>query len=70
MVRAWFFQATIILIYYQFAAAAAMAIENVITIPAFAAGGQHGVIAQDRRLRRAGAKEGTPSSRKQKAVDC
>jgi len=33
-------------------------------IPAFATGGQHGVIAQDRRLRRAGAKEGTPSSKK------
>jgi len=32
-------------------------------LPAFTNGGQHGVIVEDRRLRRAGAKEGTPSSK-------
>jgi len=37
---------------------------NAMNLPAFATGGQQGVIAEDRRPRRAGAKEGTPSSRK------
>ncbi len=36
----------------------------VMKLPAFATGGQQGVIAQDWRLRQAGAKEGAPSSRK------
>ena len=36
---------------------------NVITMPASTTGGQQGVIAEDRRLRRAGAKEGAPSSK-------
>ena len=53
-----------VLIYHQFASAAARAFENVMRIPASTTGGQQGVIAQDRRLRRAGAKEGTPSSKK------
>jgi hypothetical protein len=58
-----FFEAIIILIYHQFVCAAAMAFANVIAIPAFTTGGQQGVIAQDWRLRQAGAKEGTPSSK-------
>ena len=41
-----------------------MLFSNVITIPASTNGGQQGVIAQDRRLRRAGAQEGAPSSKK------
>ena len=39
------------------------AVENVTPVPASTAGGQHGVIAEDRRLRRAEAQEGTPSSK-------
>jgi len=35
----------------------------MISIPACKNGGQHGVIAKDRRLRRAEAQEGTPSSK-------
>jgi len=35
-------------------------IKNVMRLPAFASGGQLGVIAQDWRLRRAVAQEGTP----------
>jgi len=42
---------------------AAKAFANVIAIPAFTTGGQQGEIAQDWRLRQAGAKEGAPSSR-------
>jgi len=52
-----------VLIYHQFVCAAAMSFANVIPIPAFTTGGQQGVIAEDRRLRRSGAKEGTPSSK-------
>ena len=52
----------IVLIYHQFACATAMLFANVITIPASTNGGQQGVIAEDRRPRRAGAKEGAPSS--------
>jgi len=37
---------------------------NVITMPAFTTGGQQGVIAEDRFPDRAGAQEGTPSSKK------
>ena len=33
-------------------------------LPALTTGGQHGVIAQEWRLRQAGAKEGAPSSKK------
>ena len=58
-----FFEAIIILSYHQFASAAAMTSANVISIPAFTNGGQHGVIAEDRFPNRAEAKEGTPSSR-------
>jgi hypothetical protein len=53
-----------ILIYLQFASAAAKAFENVKIKPASTTSGQHGVIAEDRRPRRAGAQEGAPSSRK------
>ena len=52
-----------VLIYHQFATAAAKTSANVITLPACTTGGQQGVIAQDRRPRRAWAKEGTPSSK-------
>ena len=51
-----------VLIYHQFASAAVISFANVMTITAAPNGGQQGVIAQDRRLRRAGAKEGAPSS--------
>ena len=40
---------------------------NVMNLPVFATGGQQGVIAKDRRPRRAYAKEGAPFSRGQKA---
>jgi len=52
-----------VLIYHQFASAAATTFANVIIIPACTNGGQQGVIAQDWRLRQTEAKEGTPSSR-------
>jgi len=42
-----------ILIYHQFASAAARMFKNVMKTPAFTTGGQQGVIAEDRRLRRA-----------------
>ena len=58
-----------VLIYHQFACVAAMTFANVITMPASPTGGQQGVIAEDRRPRRAGAQEGTPSSRRQRTVD-
>ncbi|NLG19383.1 MAG: hypothetical protein GX556_18840 [Fibrobacter sp.] len=58
-----FFEA-IILIYHQFVCAAARTFANVIAIPAFTTGGQQGVIAEDWRLRQAGAQEGTSSSKK------
>ena len=38
-------------------------LENVMLLPAFANGGQQGVIAEDRFNNRAEAQEGTPSSR-------
>ena len=53
-----------VLIYHQFASAAATTFANVKSIPAFTTGGQHGVIAEDRFPNRAGAQEGTPSSKK------
>ncbi len=43
---------------------AAMSFANVMNLPAFATGGQHGVIAQDRFPNRVGAKEGAPSSKR------
>ena len=46
-----------VLIYHQFASAAARAFKNVMSIPACKNGGQHGVIAEDRRLRRAKTQE-------------
>ncbi len=53
-----------VLIYLQFASAAAKASANVMAIPAFTTGGQHGVIAEDWRLRQAAAQEGAPSSKR------
>ena len=53
-----------VLIYLQFVSAAARSFANLIVIPACTTGGQHGVIAQDRRLRQAVAQEGMPSSRR------
>ena len=53
-----------VLIYHQFASAAVRTFANVITIPASTTGGQQGVIAEDRHPRRAGVKEGGPSSKK------
>ena len=50
-----------VLIYHQFAGADATTFANVMKIPVFTIGGQHGVIAEDRFPNRAGAQEGTPS---------
>ena len=53
-----------VLIYHQFAGADATTFANVMKIPVFTIGGQHGVIAEDRFPNRAGAQEGTPCSKK------
>ena len=63
---AYFFLEAIINFNHQFVSADARTFENGMTIPAFTTDGQQGVIAEDRRPRRAYTKEGAPSSRGQK----